>query len=155
MVDDTFEGVMERTRHFEATYQPAYQISGMFGVAGRQQDRSHYRVYYDYEYSTTLFVSVAFALLVIRVMFAMTDSFEEPEAMKVIAFLALQTYLFGCFFLWKTSYRREFYFYFIKTSFLYLFYTKAYPMVHLLLPSCTLAICMLNRALWFVINLSF
>lgn len=102
-----------------------------------------------------MFVSIAFALLVIRVMFVMTDSFEEPEAMKVIAFLALQTYLFGCFFLWKTSYRREFYFYFIKTSLLYLFYTKAYPMVHLLLPSCTLAICMLNRALWFVINLSF
>ena len=28
-------------------------------------------------------------------------------------------------------------------------------MVHLLLPSCTLAICIINRALWFVINLSF
>ena len=103
----------------------------------------------------TLFVSLAFALLIIRVVFAMTQTFEDPDAMKVIAFLAIQTYIFGCFFLWKTSYRREFYFYFIKCSFLYLFYAKAYPMVHLLLPSCTLAICLINRALWFVINLSF
>ena len=30
-----FEGVMQRTRSFESVYQPAYQISGLFGVAGR------------------------------------------------------------------------------------------------------------------------
>jgi len=94
-------------------------------------------------------------MLLIRVVGSMTQTFEEPQVMMVVAFLAIQTYLFGCFFLWKTSYRREFYFYFIKMALLYVMYAKAYPLVHLILPTVTLTVCITNKACWFLINLSF
>ena len=51
-------------------------MGGLFGVAGRQQDRSHYRVYFQYEYSMTLFVSLLFALMMVRVLAEVSKTFD-------------------------------------------------------------------------------
>jgi len=155
MEGDLFEGVLQRSRTFEAVYQPAYQIGGLFGIPGRQHDRNHYRVYFEYEYSATLFVSLAFSILLLQVVSYTTDSFTEPTAMWHLGAVTFTGYLFGSFVLWKTAYRREFYYDVIKYAFFYLFYAKAYPFAQLFLPTAGLYAATLHRALWYINNLSF
>lgn len=98
-------------------------------MAGRQQDRSHYRVYFIYEYSTTLVVSLLFSGLLFNVVdVACTELFAEPTAMLVIAYCCIFTYLWGAILLHKTVYRCKFYFQVALSSFLYLFYVRCYPL---------------------------
>lgn len=93
--------------------------------------------------------------MLIRVVGEMSKSFAEPNIMLQIAFTGIWTYLFGSFVLWKTEYRREFYFYVMKQTFLYLFYAKCYPFVDTTLLTMAFHAAMFAKALWFLNNLSF
>lgn len=73
-----FVGVLQRNRNFETMYQAEYQLLGLTGTAGRQQDRNHYRVYFKYEYSTSLLLSLAFSRLILAILASMARTFEEP-----------------------------------------------------------------------------
>ena len=155
MQGDVFRGVMQRNRELETVYEPSYQSSGLIGAAGRQQDTHHYRVYFEYEYSVTFFISMAFSFLVIRVIGEITETFSEPQVMWHIAINGILTYLYGCFALHKSHHREELFFDMIKYAYLFLFYAKSYPYGQNLLPAFTLHAAMLNKALWYMSNISF
>ena len=70
---------MQRNRNFETIYEPQYQISGVIGRAGQQQDRNQYRVYFMYEYSTSFFLSLVFSTVIWKVLRAMSETFSEPD----------------------------------------------------------------------------
>ena len=142
-----FVGVMQRNRTFETVYQPEYQISGHIGVAGRQQDRNHYRVYFIYEYSTSFILSVAFSRLLFSVLGAMSKTFSEPGVMQHIGNVACLSYFFGTTILRKTQLRRKFFFCVIKYSFLYAFYAKVYPYNNTLMATIALYSALFNKAL--------
>lgn len=112
-------------------------------------------MYFEYEYSVTFVISIAFSFLLIRVIGEITETFSEPQVMWHITVNAILTYLYGCFALHKSSHRRELYFDLIKYGFLFLFYAKSYPFGQNLLPAFTLYSAMLNRALWYMNNISF
>ena len=67
-------------------------------------------MYYEYEYSVSLILSVVFSWFLMTFIDAYTLQFSEPETMQRIARVTIISYLFGVFILYKTEFRRKFYF---------------------------------------------
>ena len=152
LTTDNFEGVMERNRNFETIYQPSFQISGLFGNAGRQQDRSHYRVYYLYEYSTSFVLGLAFTRLVFNIVGGMTQMFAMPQHMVHIANVAICSYFFGTLLLNKSQQRAKLLFAVFKYSYLYLFYAKVYPYNNNFVSTVVLYAALFNKAMVYLHN---
>ena len=123
-------------------------------MAGRQQDRNYYRVYFEYEYSASLAISLIFALFLFWVALEMAKTFSEPVIMGHVASVAMISYLFGTVVLWQTESRRKFFFCVIKYSFLYLFYAKVYPYNQHMLPTMAYYGALFNKALFHLNNFS-
>ena len=80
-----------------------------------------------YEYSTSFFLSLAFSIVLCKLLEAVSETFSEPIVIQHIGKVSFSAYFFGTILLAKTDFKEKFLFFVGIYSFLYAFYAKVYP----------------------------